>query len=115
MIIILHSCLVIITCDLFIRYIIVYVLHDYRVELSCVYQGNGRMLRQNPSSHLLLNAHTEQRVSLQILPHALMDAHTGRSVQRDELMTVLADVAALRVRAQLEGSAEGTLRSERKF
>ncbi|KAL0156031.1 hypothetical protein M9458_047277, partial [Cirrhinus mrigala] len=61
------------------------------------------------SAHLLLNAHTEQRVSLQMLPHVFMDAHGGSSVQRDELMTVLADVAALRVRAHLEDSAEGSL------
>ncbi|KAK9952854.1 hypothetical protein ABG768_016886 [Culter alburnus] len=100
----------------FLNYSVAYDISEENVDktlsshFSVIIEGNGRTLRQTPSSHLLLNAHTEQRVSLQILPHAFMDAHTGRSVQRDELMTVLADVAALRVRAQLEGSAEGTLR-----
>ncbi|KAG1934305.1 laminin subunit alpha-1 [Pimephales promelas] len=79
-------------------------------DFSVIIEGNGRTLRQTPSSRLLLNAHTEQLVSMRILPHAFTDAHSGRSVQRDELMTLLADVAALRVQAQLEASAEGTLR-----
>ncbi len=78
---------------------------------NCVFQGNGRTLRQSRAARLLLNAHTEQRVSLQMLPRSFIDARSGSRVQRDELMTVLADVAALRVRAQLEDSAEGTLRS----
>ncbi len=83
----------------------------FRVFSVTVFQGNGRTLRQSRAARLLLNAHTEQRVSLQMLPRSFIDARSGSRVQRDELMTVLADVAALRVRAQLEDSAEGTLRS----
>ncbi|XP_067290870.1 laminin subunit alpha-1 [Pseudorasbora parva] len=82
-------------------------------EFTVVIEGNGRTLRQTLPSRRLLNSHTHQLVSLQILPHTLSDARSGRSLQRDELMTVLADVAALRVRAQLEDSAEGTLRLSR--
>ncbi|XP_051970169.1 laminin subunit alpha-1 [Xyrauchen texanus] len=79
-------------------------------HFSVVIEGNGRALRQMLSKRLLLNAHREQHVTLQIQPHAFMDAHSGKRVHRDELMTVLADVAAIRVRAQMEGNAEGTLR-----
>ncbi|XP_073796608.1 laminin subunit alpha-1 isoform X1 [Danio rerio] len=81
-----------------------------RSHFSVIIEGNGRTLRQAQSARLLLNAHTHQRVFVQMLPQIFIDSHSGRSVQRDELMTVLADVAALRVRAELEDSAEGTLR-----
>ncbi|XP_043081584.1 laminin subunit alpha-1 [Puntigrus tetrazona] len=79
-------------------------------HFSVIIEGNGRTLAQSRAARLLLNAHTEQLVSLQMLPVSFTDARSGRSVQRDELMTVLADVAALRVRVQLQDSAEGALR-----
>ncbi|XP_016412938.1 laminin subunit alpha-1-like [Sinocyclocheilus rhinocerous] len=103
----------------FLNYSVAYDTSEENVDktlqahFSVIIEGNGRMLRQARSARLLLNAHTEQRVSLQMLPHTLRDARSGSRVQRDELMTVLADVAALRVRVQLEDSAEGTLRSHR--
>ncbi|XP_055037654.2 laminin subunit alpha-1 [Misgurnus anguillicaudatus] len=82
-------------------------LHSY---FSVIIEGNGQTLRQTQSNHLLLSVHRQQHVSLRILPHTFTDAHSGRSLQRDELMTVLSDVAAFRVRAELKGNAEGTLR-----
>ncbi|XP_056099529.1 laminin subunit alpha-1 [Rhinichthys klamathensis goyatoka] len=100
----------------FLNYSVAYDTSEENVDktlssdFSVIIEGNGRTLRHTPSSRLLLNAHTEQLVSVPILPRAFTDAHSGRSVQRDELMTLLADLAALRVRAQLEASAEGTLR-----
>ncbi|XDV48183.1 hypothetical protein PO909_017644 [Leuciscus waleckii] len=100
----------------FLNYSVAYDTSEENVDktlssdFSVIIEGNGRTLRQTPSSRLLLNAHTEQLVSIQIVPHSFSDAHSGRSVQRDELMTLLVDLATLRVRAQLEASAEGTLR-----
>ncbi|XP_016098672.1 laminin subunit alpha-1 [Sinocyclocheilus grahami] len=100
----------------FLNYSVAYDTSEDNVDrtlqahFSVIIEGNGRMLREARSARLLLNAHTEQHVSLLMLPQTLRDARSGSRVQRDELMTVLADVAALRVRAQLEDSAEGTLR-----
>uniref|UniRef100_A0A9J7YT73 Laminin, alpha 1 n=1 Tax=Cyprinus carpio carpio TaxID=630221 RepID=A0A9J7YT73_CYPCA len=100
----------------FLNYSVAYDTSEENVDrtlqahFSVIIEGNGRTLRQARSSHLLLSAHTEQRGSLRMLPHTLIDARSGSRVQRDELMTVLADVAALRVRVQLEDSVEGTLR-----
>ncbi|XP_052398153.1 laminin subunit alpha-1 isoform X2 [Carassius gibelio] len=100
----------------FLNYSVAYDTSEENVDrtlqahFSVIIEGNGRTLRQAESAHLLLNAHTEQHVSLLMLPHTLTDARSGSRVQRDELMTVLADVAALRVRVQLEDSVEGTLR-----
>ncbi|XP_016296227.1 laminin subunit alpha-1-like [Sinocyclocheilus anshuiensis] len=100
----------------FLNYSVAYDTSEENVDrtlqahFSVIIEGNGRMLREARSARLLLNAHTEQHVSLLMLPHTLRDARSRSHVQRDELMTVLADVAALRVRVQLEDSAEGTLR-----
>lgn len=79
-------------------------------HFSVIIEGNGQTLRQMQSTRVVLSAHHQQHVSLQVVPHTFTDARSGRRVQRDELMTVLADVAAVRVRAELEDSAEGPLR-----
>uniref|UniRef100_A0A8B9RAB4 Basement membrane-specific heparan sulfate proteoglycan core protein n=1 Tax=Astyanax mexicanus TaxID=7994 RepID=A0A8B9RAB4_ASTMX len=62
------------------------------------------------SRRVFLNPHMEQHVVLEFLPHFFVDMHTERRVQRDELMSVLADVASLRVRAHLNTSVDGVLR-----
>uniref|UniRef100_A0A4W5QWC9 Laminin, alpha 1 n=1 Tax=Hucho hucho TaxID=62062 RepID=A0A4W5QWC9_9TELE len=51
-----------------------------------------------------------QLVSVELLPQGFVDLHTGQRVDRDELMTVLADLAGLRIRGHLNASAEGALR-----
>ncbi|XP_066538803.1 laminin subunit alpha-1 [Hoplias malabaricus] len=73
-------------------------------------QGNGRTLRQLQFQTVPLNPHREQQVALEILPHMFVDAHSQRRVQRDELMSVLADVASLSIRAHLNTSVDGVLR-----
>uniref|UniRef100_A0A8C7M8E2 Laminin, alpha 1 n=1 Tax=Oncorhynchus kisutch TaxID=8019 RepID=A0A8C7M8E2_ONCKI len=72
--------------------------------------GNGRTLRQMPPRQLLLTPLNEQHVSVELLPQGFVDLHTGQRVDRDELMTALADVAGLRIRGHLNASAEGELR-----
>uniref|UniRef100_A0A8C7G258 Laminin, alpha 1 n=1 Tax=Oncorhynchus kisutch TaxID=8019 RepID=A0A8C7G258_ONCKI len=74
------------------------------------HQGNGRTLRQMPPRQLLLTPLNEQHVSVELLPQGFVDLHTGQRVDRDELMTALADVAGLRIRGHLNASAEGELR-----
>uniref|UniRef100_W5LFW3 Basement membrane-specific heparan sulfate proteoglycan core protein n=1 Tax=Astyanax mexicanus TaxID=7994 RepID=W5LFW3_ASTMX len=79
-------------------------------HFDVVIQGNGRSLRQLQSRRVFLNPHMEQHVVLEFLPHFFVDMHMERRVQRDELMSVLADVASLRIRAHLNTSVDGVLR-----
>uniref|UniRef100_A0A4W5QWE0 Laminin, alpha 1 n=1 Tax=Hucho hucho TaxID=62062 RepID=A0A4W5QWE0_9TELE len=67
-------------------------------------------LRQTPPKQLFLTPLREQLVSVELLPQGFVDLHTGQRVDRDELMTVLADLAGLRIRGHLNASAEGALR-----
>uniref|UniRef100_A0AAY4A552 Laminin subunit alpha 1 n=1 Tax=Denticeps clupeoides TaxID=299321 RepID=A0AAY4A552_9TELE len=56
-------------------------------------QGNGRSLRQSPSHHLVLTPLNEQSVSVAMVPHSFVDLHTGRHIQKDELMMVFRKVS----------------------
>uniref|UniRef100_A0A8C8HC76 Laminin, alpha 1 n=1 Tax=Oncorhynchus tshawytscha TaxID=74940 RepID=A0A8C8HC76_ONCTS len=79
-------------------------------QFDLIIEGNGRTLRQMPPRQLLLTPLREQHVSVELLPQGFVDLHTGQRVDRDELMTALADVAGLRIRGHLNASAEGELR-----
>uniref|UniRef100_A0A6Q2WY45 Laminin, alpha 1 n=1 Tax=Esox lucius TaxID=8010 RepID=A0A6Q2WY45_ESOLU len=83
---------------------------DHPVWLAPPPQGNGRTLRQSTPRHLFLTPLREQLVAVRLLPEGFVDLHTGHRADRDQLMTVLADVARLRVRGHLNASAEGALR-----
>ncbi|TSK16092.1 Laminin subunit alpha-1 [Bagarius yarrelli] len=79
-------------------------------HFDLIIEGNGKALRQLFSKRVFLNPHREQQVALEFLPHAFIDKHTERRVQKDELMSVLADVASLRIRAHLNSTVDGVLR-----
>uniref|UniRef100_A0A8C8K1V3 Laminin, alpha 1 n=1 Tax=Oncorhynchus tshawytscha TaxID=74940 RepID=A0A8C8K1V3_ONCTS len=79
-------------------------------QFDLIIEGNGRTLRQTPPKQLFLTPLREQLVSVELLPQGFVDVHTGQRVDRDELMTVLADLAGLRIRGHLNASAEGALR-----
>ncbi|KAJ8010618.1 hypothetical protein DPEC_G00076940 [Dallia pectoralis] len=79
-------------------------------QFDVIIEGNGRTLRQTTSRHLFLTPLREQLVTMQLLPEGFLDLHSGQRVDRDQLMTVLADVTGLRVRGHLNASAEGALR-----
>uniref|UniRef100_A0A674CHK0 Laminin, alpha 1 n=1 Tax=Salmo trutta TaxID=8032 RepID=A0A674CHK0_SALTR len=79
-------------------------------QFDLIIEGNGRTLRQSPPQQLFLTPLREQLVSVELLPQGFVDLHTGQRVDRDELMTVLADLAGLRIRGHLNASAEGALR-----
>uniref|UniRef100_A0A4W4DP19 Laminin, alpha 1 n=1 Tax=Electrophorus electricus TaxID=8005 RepID=A0A4W4DP19_ELEEL len=79
-------------------------------HFDVIIEGNGRTLQQLQAHLVLLSPHGEQQVALELTAHVFMDAHTRRPAQRDELMSVLADVASLRIRAHLNVSVEGVLR-----
>uniref|UniRef100_A0A8C7PSL1 Laminin, alpha 1 n=1 Tax=Oncorhynchus mykiss TaxID=8022 RepID=A0A8C7PSL1_ONCMY len=79
-------------------------------QFDLIIEGNGRTLRQMPPMQLVLTPLREQHVSVELLPQGFVDLHTGQRVDRDELMTALADVAGLRIRGHLNASAEGELR-----
>ncbi|XP_031440246.1 laminin subunit alpha-1 isoform X2 [Clupea harengus] len=100
----------------FLKYSVAYDIAVENVDktlpshFDLIIEGNGRSLRQSPSRRLLLTPLREQEVSVEVVPHSFVDLHTSRRIQRDELMTVLADVANLRVRVYLNTSTEGDLR-----
>ncbi|KAG5268865.1 hypothetical protein AALO_G00217340 [Alosa alosa] len=100
----------------FLKYSVAYDIAVENVDktlpshFDLIIEGNGRSLRQSPSRRLLLTPLREQQVSVELVPHSFVDLHTGRRVHRDELMTVMSDVASLRVRVYLNVSAEGNLR-----
>uniref|UniRef100_A0A8C7T7S5 Laminin, alpha 1 n=1 Tax=Oncorhynchus mykiss TaxID=8022 RepID=A0A8C7T7S5_ONCMY len=79
-------------------------------QFDLIIEGNGRILRQTPPKQLFLTPLREQLVSVELLPQGFVDLYTGQRVDRDELMTVLADLAGLRIRGHLNASAEGALR-----
>ncbi|KAM9552660.1 laminin subunit alpha-1-like isoform 1-T1 [Salvelinus alpinus] len=79
-------------------------------QFDLIIEGNGRTLRQMPPRQLLLMPLREHHVSVELVPQGFVDLHTGQRVDRDELMTALADVAGLRIRGHLNASAEGELR-----
>uniref|UniRef100_A0A6Q2X7F4 Laminin, alpha 1 n=1 Tax=Esox lucius TaxID=8010 RepID=A0A6Q2X7F4_ESOLU len=79
-------------------------------QFDLIIEGNGRTLRQSTPRHLFLTPLREQLVAVRLLPEGFVDLHTGHRADRDQLMTVLADVARLRVRGHLNASAEGALR-----
>uniref|UniRef100_A0AAY4A3J5 Laminin, alpha 1 n=1 Tax=Denticeps clupeoides TaxID=299321 RepID=A0AAY4A3J5_9TELE len=100
----------------FLKYSVAYDVSMENVDkfllshFDFIIEGNGRSLRQSPSHHLVLTPLNEQSVSVAMVPHSFVDLHTGRHIQKDELMMVLADVAGLRIRSYLNTSAEGALR-----
>uniref|UniRef100_A0A674CCJ8 Laminin, alpha 1 n=1 Tax=Salmo trutta TaxID=8032 RepID=A0A674CCJ8_SALTR len=81
---------------------------DLIIEVNC--EPSLQTLRQSPPQQLFLTPLREQLVSVELLPQGFVDLHTGQRVDRDELMTVLADLAGLRIRGHLNASAEGALR-----
>ncbi|KAL1006408.1 hypothetical protein UPYG_G00072000 [Umbra pygmaea] len=100
----------------FLNYSVAYDVSVENVDISLpsqfdlIIEGNGRTLRQTPPRELFLTPLREQAVAVELLPEGFVDHQTGHRVERDELMTVLADVAGLRVRGHLNASAEGALR-----
>uniref|UniRef100_A0A4W5QPA5 Laminin, alpha 1 n=1 Tax=Hucho hucho TaxID=62062 RepID=A0A4W5QPA5_9TELE len=110
-------CLVKLTSyGVFLNYTVAYDVSVDNVDKSLpsqfdlIIEGNGRTLRQTPPKQLFLTPLREQLVSVELLPQGFVDLHTGQRVDRDELMTVLADLAGLRIRGHLNASAEGALR-----
>uniref|UniRef100_A0A8D0C5H6 Laminin subunit alpha 1 n=1 Tax=Scleropages formosus TaxID=113540 RepID=A0A8D0C5H6_SCLFO len=79
-------------------------------QFDIIIEGNGRTLRHGPTRQLLLTPQKELRFAVEMLPRSFASQPGGRAAQRDELMTVLAHVSDLRVRARTDGSVEGALR-----
>ncbi|XP_035271308.1 laminin subunit alpha-1 [Anguilla anguilla] len=100
----------------FLSYAVSYDISVENVDKSLpsrfdvIIEGNGRALRQVAPQLLLLTPLKEQRVAVELVPRNFVDLRTGREVDRDELMTILANVGRLLVRAHFNTSSEGPLR-----
>ncbi|XP_067107794.1 laminin subunit alpha-1 [Osmerus mordax] len=79
-------------------------------HFDLIIEGNGRRLLQTPPHQVFLTPLREQRVAVEMVPEAFVDLVSGRQIQRDEVMTVLADLAGFRIRAHLNASAQGAIR-----
>uniref|UniRef100_A0A8C9VHE8 Laminin A chain n=1 Tax=Scleropages formosus TaxID=113540 RepID=A0A8C9VHE8_SCLFO len=75
-----------------------------------VIEGNGRSLRQAIPDELAGAPQQEQLVAMEIVPWNLVDDVSSRTVQQDELMSVLANVSGLWIRAYAKASAGAPLR-----
>ncbi|XP_069476798.1 laminin subunit alpha-1 isoform X2 [Ambystoma mexicanum] len=67
-------------------------------DMDVIIQGNGRSLSTR-SNGLLLQPFEEHSTGLEILPENFVDFYTKRPVDRDVLMTVLANMNSLQIRA----------------
>ncbi|XP_029935743.1 laminin subunit alpha-1 [Myripristis murdjan] len=100
----------------FLNYSVVYDVpldnedHSLPAHSDIIIEGNGRTLRHAPPVLLFLSPLAESSVAMVMVPQGFVDVHTGVHVTRDDLLTVLADVASLRVRVHLNASADGPLR-----
>ncbi|KAM3860333.1 laminin subunit alpha-1 [Diretmus argenteus] len=83
--------------------------HSLPAHSDIIMEGNGRTLRHSPPL-LFLSPLGERSVAVAMLPQTFVDMRTGVHVTRDDLMSVLADVASLSVRIHLNTSADGPIR-----
>ncbi|CAL8292350.1 unnamed protein product [Lota lota] len=85
--------------------------HDRSVPAHCdiIMEGNGKSLRQSSPRLLFLTPLANQSVSMAMTPQNFVDEHGLVHVTRDDLLSVLAEVTALRVNLRLNASASGPL------
>ncbi|XP_056439932.1 laminin subunit alpha-1 [Gadus chalcogrammus] len=85
--------------------------YDRTVPAHCdiIIEGNGKSLRQSLPRLLFLTPLANQSVSMAMTPQSFVDERGIGRVTRDDLLTVLAGVTALRVNVRLNASASGPL------
>ncbi|XP_028290565.1 laminin subunit alpha-1 isoform X3 [Gouania willdenowi] len=76
--------------------------HSLSVLCDIIIEGNGRAVRLSPPSPLQLSPLVGPTVAMEIVPHD--------DITRDDLLLVLQEVTSLKVRVQLNGSADGPIR-----
>uniref|UniRef100_H2ZS58 Laminin subunit alpha-1 n=1 Tax=Latimeria chalumnae TaxID=7897 RepID=H2ZS58_LATCH len=74
-----------------------------------IIEGNGEMLSTRPDG-LLLQPYEEHLVELRLLPEQFVVYGTNRPIDRDRLMTVLANVTRLQIRASYNRARKATYR-----
>ncbi|KAM6900446.1 laminin subunit alpha-1 [Xenentodon cancila] len=75
-----------------------------------IIKGNGRALRLSPPLLLRLSPMAEQSVAVTMVPQSFVDDHTGAHITRDDLLSVLADLALMLVRTHMNSSIDGQIR-----
>ncbi|XP_069778449.1 laminin subunit alpha-1 isoform X2 [Narcine bancroftii] len=68
-------------------------------NVNVIIEGNGRALRTGPGG-LLPQPYDKQSLALQLLPENFVDLNTNNGIDRDRLLTVLANVTRLQVWAK---------------
>ncbi|XP_059831982.1 laminin subunit alpha-1 isoform X1 [Hypanus sabinus] len=90
------------------------LVNDFPVEgvgnelssnIGVIIQGNGRALSTGPGG-LLLQPYNKQSVALRLLPENFVDLNTKNEIDRDRLMTILANVTQLQIWAKYNSARE---------
>ncbi|MGH0167527.1 UNVERIFIED_CONTAM: hypothetical protein FKN15_052759, partial [Acipenser sinensis] len=79
-------------------------------NFDVVIEGNGKTLHTRFNAQLLLQPYKEQTVAVEMLPRNFMDFYTSRAIERDRLMTVLANLTRLQIRASFNNTSNAVLR-----
>ncbi|XP_078543662.1 laminin subunit alpha-1 [Lissotriton helveticus] len=82
---------------------------DLLSDMDVIIQGNGRSLSTR-SDGLLLQPFEEHGAGVEIVPENFVDFYTKRPVDRDLLMTVLANVNSLQIRASYSRAQNAVFR-----
>ncbi|KAF7654077.1 hypothetical protein LDENG_00074820, partial [Lucifuga dentata] len=84
--------------------------HSVPAHSDIIIEGNRRSLRLSPPVLLFLSPLVERKVAVAIIPQQFVDTQTGVRGTRYDLLSVLADVTSLRIRVQLNSSADEVVR-----
>ncbi|MGH0134036.1 UNVERIFIED_CONTAM: hypothetical protein FKN15_022884 [Acipenser sinensis] len=72
--------------------------------------GNGKTLHTRLNAQLLLQPYKEQTVAVEMLPRNFIDFYTSRAMEKDTLMTVLANLTRLQIQASFNNTRDVVLR-----
>ncbi|CAJ1081613.1 laminin subunit alpha-1 isoform X3 [Xyrichtys novacula] len=81
--------------------------HSLPAHCDVIIEGNGQRVHLLPRVLAFLSPLAEQSVAVAVVPNGFAEVQTGRRITRDDLLSILADVSALRVEVRLNASADG--------
>ncbi|XP_068437392.1 laminin subunit alpha-1 isoform X2 [Clinocottus analis] len=84
--------------------------HSLPVQTAVIIEGDGRALRLSPPVLVFLSGLAERPVTVTMDPESFVDVRSGAAVSRDDLMSLMAHLTALRVQVHLNASTEGSVR-----
>ncbi|XP_074549755.1 laminin subunit alpha-1 [Halichoeres trimaculatus] len=83
--------------------------HSLPAHCNIIIEGNGQRVHLSHPVHAFLSPLAEQSFAMALAPRGFVEVQTHRHVTRDDLLSVLADVTALRVKVHLNATADGPI------